>query len=94
MNDDVCEYILNTIKFALDKMLEPLKQQQDKRAVIKGIESTTGKYVCEINGHEYKLFDGIGIKLSINDVVWIRIPNGNMNDAYICAKANGNAVSK
>lgn len=83
--------ILETILFGIEKVIEPF-QRQDLIGYVKSI-SKTGKFIVAINGKDYELYNGVGIKIAVNDVVWVHAPLSDMSKAYICAKANGNAIS-
>ncbi len=82
---DLSQDIFETISFAIDKIMQPYRNQ-DVMASIKNIQS--GKYIVQINGKEYALYDGVGLSLKIGDSVWVHKPNGNIHEAYICAKVN------
>lgn len=84
--------ILDTIQFAINKALEPF-QKQNLKGYVKSIDSKTGKFIVTIDGKDYKLYNGVGIQIVANDIVWVHAPMSDMNKAYICAKANGNAIS-
>lgn len=81
---DLSEDIFDTIDFAITKALKKYKKQ-DVMTSIKGISS--GKFIVEIDGKEYALHNGVGISLKVGDSVWVHLPNGNKQQAYICAKA-------
>lgn len=85
---DLAEQILEAIQYGIDKAIQPFKRQ-DIIAVVKQIESD--RYIVSIDGKDYKLYNGVGIHLSVGDTVWVHAPNSDMKKAYICAKANGNA---
>lgn len=84
--------ILDTIQFAINKALKPF-QKQYLKGYVKYIDSKTGKFIVAIDGKDYKLYNGVGIQIVANDIVWVHAPMSDMNKAYICAKANGNAIS-
>jgi hypothetical protein len=44
------------------------------------------KYGIKYNGGEYMVTDGINLNPSIGTQVWVRLPSGKLNNAYICAK--------
>ena len=45
-----------------------------------------GKYIVKMNGQNYTVKDGVNINPSVNSAVWVCVPNGDYNQAYICAK--------
>ena len=84
--------ILETILFGIEKAIEPFRKQ-DLKGYVKSVDNNTGKFIVTIDGTDYKLYNGVGIQIAIHDVVWVHAPMSDMKKAYICAKANGNAVS-
>ena len=85
--------ILEAIQYGIEIAMKPYKNQDVIMTVI-GVDDYSKKYICLKNGRQYLLYDGVGIQINVGDTVWIRIPDNDMKKAYICAKANANAISK
>jgi len=93
MASNLAKDILETIQYGIDIAMKPYKNQDIIVTVI-GIDEYSGKYICQKNGKQYLLYDGVGIQINVGDTVWVHVPNSDIKKAYICAKANGNAISK
>ncbi len=70
----------------INKKLEKVINN-DKMAVVTGtkMHGRKLKYKVQIEGGEYLVNDGIGLKPEPNTRVWVHIPNGNLENAYIAA---------
>lgn len=78
------EDIIKAIEELAKKEIRKLSIGKDVPTVIMG---TSGeKYKVIIDGAEHWIKDGVGLGLSVGTSVWVRIPEGNMSFAYICAK--------
>lgn len=82
----VKDEIKQAIKISVQKEIQKLKSKMTRDEVAVVMEIKGDKYRVDINGYSYWIKDGVGIVLSVGTGVWIRIPEGNMSFAYICAK--------
>ena len=71
----------------IDKKLERFINN-DRMAVVLGTKTRGRKtrYRVQMDGAEYLVSDGIGLKPEPNTRVWVHIPNGNLENAYIAAQ--------
>ncbi|WMC93197.1 hypothetical protein [Kineothrix sp. MB12-C1] len=81
------DVMLDSIEIIISKRLEKLINN-DRQGVV--TEITTDrlgkkKYTVLINGSGYKVTDGVNLNPIIGTKVWVHLPNGNWEGAYICA---------
>lgn len=91
MASNVAKEILDAIQYGINMAIKPYENQDMVMTVI-GKDQYSGKYICQKNGKQHYLYNGVGITINIGDTVWVHAPNSDMSKAYICAKANGNAI--
>lgn len=61
-----------------------IKNQNINRTVASTVEAINGNtYKCNIDGAYYFIKNGTGVSLSNGTAVWVHIPNGKMNNAFI-----------
>lgn len=73
--------LFKSIEILTQKAIE---KQNVNRTVASTVEAIKGNtYKCNIDGAYYWLKNGIGIDLSNGTAVWVHIPNGKMNNAFI-----------
>lgn len=84
---DTNKFIIDSIEMFIDKKLERVINN-DRMAVVLGTKMKGRKtlYRVQMDGREYLVYDGIGLKPEPNTKVWIHIPNGNLENAYIAAR--------
>lgn len=84
---DTNKFIIDSIEMFIDKKLERVINS-DRMAVVLGTKMKGRKtlYRVQMDGGEYLVYDGIGLKPEPNTKVWIHIPNGNLENAYIAAR--------
>ena len=68
----------------LQKSVTNCTQSRDVASVITNIDHD--QYKILIDGNAYWVKNGVGINLNVGDLVWLHIPNGNMNEMFIMAK--------
>lgn len=78
------EEIKQAIRTIIIREIKNLKISKDVISVVTAINGD--KYKVNIDGTDYWVKDGIGLNLTIGMAVWVRIPNGNMNDIFIMSK--------
>lgn len=84
---DTNKFIIDSIEMFIDKKLERFINN-DRMAVVLGTKTKGRKtlYRVQMDGGEYLVGDGIGMKPEPNTRVWVHIPNGNLENAYIAAR--------
>jgi len=84
---DTNKYIIDSIEMFINKKLERVINN-DRMAVVLGTKMKGRKTLCRVqmDGGEYLVNDGIGLKPEPNTKVWVHIPNGNLENAYIAAR--------
>lgn len=84
---DTNKYIIDSIEMFINKKLERVINN-DRMAVVLGTKAhgRKVKYRVQMDGGEYLVNDGIGLKPEPNTRVWVHIPNGNLENAYIAAR--------
>jgi hypothetical protein len=84
---DTNKYIIDSIEMFINKKLERVINN-DRMAVVLGTKAygRKVKYRVQMDGGEYLVNDGIGLKPESNTRVWVHIPNGNLENAYIAAR--------
>lgn len=86
MSRDINKAIIESIEMIVDKRLEKLIYN-DRMAVVTGTQ-TKGrrtKYKVLMDGAEYLVSDGVNLAPSVNTKVWVHLPNGSLENAYISA---------
>ena len=79
---DIQNEIIQAIDILIKKRL-PVAQV-DIPTVILGTQGD--KYKVNIDGADYYVKDGIGLNPTAGTKVWVHLPNGKMNQAYIAAR--------
>ncbi len=74
--------IIQAIEILIQKNLPP--SRLDIPTVVLGIEGD--KYLVQIDGSNYQIKDGINLNPTVGTKVWVHLPNGKINQAYIAAK--------
>lgn len=82
---DIKQEIINAINIIVDRRIQSLSNN-DVLAMIMEVDSTRDRYKVKINGIDKWVKDGVGISPTVGQSVWIRIPNGQIKDAYIQAR--------
>lgn len=80
---DVQEEIFKTIETIVDRYVAGLNLSHDEPGIVLG--TSNGMYIVSIKGGKYTVKDGVNLRPRANTPVWIRIPNNDYNQAYICA---------
>lgn len=80
---DIQEEIIKTINVMIAKKLEKSNISTDVASVVQEINGN--KYKVLVNGVKIWVKNGCNISLSVGTPVWVHIPNGNINDAFILA---------
>ena len=76
--------LFKSIEILVQKAIE---KQNINRTVASTVESIKGNtYKCNIDGAYYWIKNGTGVSLSNGSAVWIHIPNGKMNNAFIMGR--------
>ena len=88
MNDFV-EEIYKTIDTMIQRYVSKMKISQQVNGIVQG-ESKKGqhRYMVKVKDAIYDVRDGIGLAPAPNTSVWVTIPNGDWNLAFICAGRN------
>ncbi len=79
---DIQSEIIQAIEILIKKNLPP--SRVDIPTVVIGVEGDT--YLVQIDTGQYYVKDGINLNPTIGTKVWVHLPNGKMNQAYIAAK--------
>ncbi len=79
---DIQNEIIQAIEILIKKNLPP--SRLDIPTVVLGIEGDT--YLVQIDSGNYYVKDGINLNPTIGAKVWVHLPNGKINQAYISAK--------
>ena len=79
---DIQNEIIQAIEVLIKKNLPP--SRVDIPTVVLGIEGDT--YLVQIDAGQYYVKDGINLNPTIGTKVWVHLPNGKINQAYIAAK--------
>lgn len=83
---DVQQEIFKTIETIVEQRLISLNLTHDEPGVVLGTSGRNdGKYIVSLKGGKYTVKDGVRLNPSANTPVWVRIPNNDYNQAYICA---------
>lgn len=81
------DVMLDSIEIIISKRLEKLINN-DRQGVVTSLtidKYNKKKYTVVIDGREYKVTDGVNLNPTVGTKVWIHLPNGNWEGAYICA---------
>lgn len=85
--DEFFDEIYKTVEVIVQKYLEKAKMSQQVAGVVLGTSGKDdGKYIVSVKNGKYLMKDGVGINPKPNTSVWVCVPNGDWNSAYICAK--------
>lgn len=88
---DIQKEIIDTIELMVSKMVEKMNLSSDVSSVVQDIEIVNKRnkviknYKVKIQGRDYMVYDGVDISPQVGQRVWIHIPYGNYDEAYICA---------
>lgn len=87
--ENINNAIIQSVEMIINKKLEALLNN-DKVATVTGIKTIgrTKKFIVKMDGGEYLVYDGVNLNPPINTKVWIHLPNGKLEQAYISAIAN------
>jgi hypothetical protein len=91
MPNSIADEVLNAIEYAIDKTTSNLRRNYVKTAI--KYVSSDGKYTVTIDGADYTVPTGCGMKFVAGEKIWVHIPEGNLNNAYICASAEGKIIT-
>lgn len=80
-NEMIQDKIISTIETIVNKTLEKHNLTRDVVSAITGIKND--KYEITIDGKKYWVKDGVNISPKKGNLVWVRIPDGKINMAYI-----------
>ena len=77
--------IYKTIETMIQRYVSKMKiSQQINGVVLEESGKNDHKYKVLINGQTYMIKDGVNLSPAPHTFVWICVPNGDMNSAYIC----------
>ena len=79
---DIQSEIIKAIEVMIQKKVSPALM--DIPTVVIGVEGDT--YKVNIDGIDYNVKDGVNISPTVGTKVWVHLPNGKINQAYIAAK--------
>lgn len=74
--------ILQAIEIMIQKRVP--SAPMDIPTVVTGVDGDT--YKVNIDGSDYNVKDGINLNPTVGTKVWVHLPNGKINQAYIAAK--------
>lgn len=74
--------ILQAIEIMIQKRVP--SAPMDIPTVVTGVDGDT--YKVNIDGVDYNVKDGVNISPTVGTKVWVHLPNGKINQAYIAAK--------
>lgn len=80
---EIIEELLKSAEIIIEKKIAKLINT-DIPAIVTQVNGE--KYKVNLNGADYWIKDGVAISPTVGMSVWVHIPNGNYNHAYICAK--------
>lgn len=73
--------IIDTIETIVNKTLEKYIRTRDVVSAVTDIKNN--KYEISIDGKKYWVKDGVNISPGKGTMVWVRIPDGKINMAFI-----------
>ena len=79
---DIQNEIIQAIDILIQKRLPTTRM--DIPTVVLGVEGD--KYKVKIDGIDYNVKDGIGLSPTVGTKVWVHLPNGKIDLAYIAAR--------
>ena len=79
---DIQNEIIQTIDILIAKRVSTAPM--DIPTVVIGVDRDL--YKVSIDGYEYNVKDGVGINPTVGTKVWVHLPNGKINQAYIAAR--------
>lgn len=79
---DIQNEIIKTIEIMVAKRVS--STPMDIPTVVIGVEGDY--YKVNIDGADYSVKDGINLNPTVGTKVWVHLPNGKINQAYIAAK--------
>jgi hypothetical protein len=81
---DFQEELLSAFESIAKKYIDASSAATEFASVV--VSTSDGRYGIKYNGAEYMVTDGINLNPSVGTAVWVRMPNGSISNAYICAK--------
>ena len=91
-NTNAADDILDVIEMGIKNYISRLKDNF-VRTTVKAVSSDFNYYTVLINGADYKVISGCGIRFDPGDQVWVHIPEGDYKKAYISASAQPKYIS-
>ena len=79
---DIQNEIIQAIEIMVAKRVS--STPMDIPTVVIGVDRDY--YKVNIDGAEYSVKDGINLNPTVGTKVWVHLPNGKINQAYIAAK--------
>lgn len=76
--------LFKSIEILIQKALEKQNLNRTVASTVEAIKGST--YKCNIDGAYYFVKNGTGLSLSKGTAVWIHVPGGKMNNAFIMGK--------
>lgn len=75
--------LISTIETLVSRAIDKQNRTRDVVSVVTGVNN--GLYEIIIDGQKYWVKDGVNVSPTTGTNVWVKIPNGNINLAYIAA---------
>ena len=76
--------LLSTIETYVQKVLDNMTLTRTVPSAVTKI--VNGKYEVNIDGHNYMVKDAVGIEPTVGMGVWVMIPEGGIEQAFIVGK--------
>ena len=85
INDNAIKVLLKEVEKLIDRKLEERKNKQvSVRPVVAYKHMGDNLYLINLDGYQYKVWNGTGIELKECEKVWLMIPHGRLEDMFIC----------
>lgn len=85
--DEFFDEIYKTVEVIVQKYFAKMKISQQVAGVVMGASGKgDDRYIVAVKNGKYVMKDGVGVNPKPNTSVWVCVPNGDWNSAYICAK--------
>lgn len=82
---DIKKELVELIETVVDRKFQEYKKKQTSvRPVVAYKPVGDNKYLINLDGYQYKVWNGIGVDLEECQRVWLMIPHGRMEDMFIC----------
>ena len=78
--------IQKEIMSAIDSLIKERMPNISSDVLAMVLEIKDNKYRVVLGGADRWVINGIGVEIAVCDRVWVRIPNGNISQAFIEAK--------